>query len=80
MQYLFAHLNRSSIIACHFFERLKEGCVWADASLEDLHDDIHAEGLYLEHSLPEPLHEAFEQLALLHLDVLQGVYVLLMMN
>ena len=61
-------------------ERLKEGCVWADALLEDLHDDIHAEGLYLEHSLPEPLHEAFEQLALLHLDVLQGVYVLLMMN
>ena len=56
-------------------KRLKEGCA-RDISLEDLQDDIHIVGFHLEYCLPEPLHEVFERLVLLQLDVLQGAYVL----
>ena len=53
-----------------FCKRLKKWCVQADASLEDLQDDIHTAKLHLEHNLPEPLHVVSKQFILLQLDFL----------
>ena len=53
-----------------FCKRLKKWCVQADASLEDLQDDIHTAKLHLEHNLPEPLHVVSKQFILLQIDFL----------
>ena len=59
-----------------FGKRFEERCTQNDASLEDLQNDVHVVGLHLEHSFFEPFHEVFKGFDLLHLDILQGAYVL----
>ena len=51
-------------------ERFKERCSGTNAYFKDLQDGIHTARFYLEHSLPEPLHELSHRFIFLHLYVL----------
>ena len=77
MEYLFAHLNKSSIVDGSFLgERLKEWHIRADAPFKDLYDDVHATRLYLKHDLLELFHEFSQGFIFLHFYVLQSTYIL----
>lgn len=45
---------------------------------EDLEDGIHVVGFHLKYRLVESLHEVPQRLIFFHLNVLQGVYILLL--
>ena len=61
-----------------FGEELKEWSVEAYTPLEDLKDGVHVVGLHLKYRLLKSLHEVPQRFVLLHLNVLQGAYILLL--
>ena len=59
-----------------FGEGFKERSAWASVSFKNMENGIHAIRLNLEYHLVEPLHEVPQRFILLHLNVLQGAYIL----
>ena len=79
MEYLFARLNRSSIVTRGLFsEGLEERHARVDTPLKDLEDSVHAVRFYLEYNLPEPFYEFPQRFILLQFYVLHGADILLM--
>ena len=79
IEYLFSHLNKSSIVTRGFLARnTKKDVPGQILLLKILQDNIHAVRFYLEHGLPKPFHEFPYWLIFLHFYVLQDTDVLVM--